>query len=99
MRQIWFRPEYLNWNINGPGDAILGEQTLSGVRQTYFGFANNGGLLGLFNSPNIPIQPGVDFLATSGSFSVNNVLGSTRTPDLGDVSISNLNLSKLATLT
>lgn len=88
VRQIWFRPEYLNWNINGPGNQLLGEQTASGVRQTYFGFSSPPP--SFLNQPNVPIKPGMDFI-TPTVFSVNNVIGTTRTPDLSDVSISNLN--------
>jgi hypothetical protein len=90
FRHAWFRSEYLAWSINGPGNVVAGEQTASGVRQTYFGYPasviNTLALSPLTNQANTGISPGMNFTQT-----VNGVAGSTQSPGLGDFNFQNLN--------
>ena len=78
FRHSWIRTEYLIWNISGPGDALLGEQTLSGVGR------NN---LITPGPANISISDGVLF--SPGA--VNGISGVAQTPSLSGLSNSNLN--------
>ena len=43
VKNAWFRTEYMNWSIEGPGDGLLGSRTLDQVNPRQ-GFAVTGGV-------------------------------------------------------
>lgn len=82
FRHGWFRAEYLIYNISGPGEALLSEQTANG-------YVVNNTLTG--TTPNVGISPGFTFARTVVDTTGNNISGSSQAPSLEDFAISNLN--------
>jgi len=90
LRKTWFRGEYLLWTMSGPGDVMLGQQTLSGVQPVL----SNAGVAGTVIVPvtNLggPVNVG---LGTNVNFShtVDGVTGTAQSPSLDNMSINNMN--------
>ena len=90
FRHAWFRGEYLLWNISGPGNTLLSEQTTGGILRT------TGGEIGTRDGTPalIPYQTGVDFDQTVNSLASGTLTstdGTTQVPGLNDFSIANMN--------
>ena len=94
FRHSWFRAEYLLWNISGPGNVVLTEQTSNGVvtqNAITGGFSDGtttGGAYpyGLNSGTTFPRQ-----VNTLASGTLTTVSGNSQVPSLTDFAISNLN--------
>src|SRR5262249_30000107 len=83
LRHGFFRAEYLMWNVNGPNNQLLGEQTLSGVSANSQ-LSNFGQLPSNVSGPaTIPLGPNVFFPNT-----VDGVTGVSESPTLASFSIN-----------
>lgn len=84
LRRTWFRGEYLLWTISGPGNVMLGQQTLSGVQPVISGTVTPVTNLG--GPTNVGLGTGVSFSQT-----VDGITGTAQSPSLDNMSINNLN--------
>lgn len=82
FRHSYFRAEYLLWDISGPGNGILGAQTLDGVVSASL----SSQLINTTGAPtNLPINLGTLFTQT-----VNGVSGISQSPGLSDFQPNNI---------